>query len=72
MAARHPDEIRRSLEAARGELTHSLGDLQSKLADLADWRRRLRENRRAVLVGAAAAGFLVGGGVAATIGLFRR
>ena len=72
MADRHPDEIRRSIESARGQLTHSLGDLQARLAELSDWRRRLRENRRAVLVGAAAAGFLVGGGVAATIGLFRR
>ncbi|MDP8944024.1 MAG: DUF3618 domain-containing protein [Actinomycetota bacterium] len=72
MAARHPDDIRRSIEASRGELAHSLGDLQSKLAELSDWRRRLRENRRAVLLGAAAAGFVIGGGVAATIGLFRR
>ena len=34
--------------------------------------RQLSENRTPALIGAAAAGFLIGGGVAATVSLFRR
>ena len=72
MAERAPEEIRRSLATTREELGYSLNDLQSKLAQISDWRRPLRENRRAVLIGAGVAGFVVGGGVAAVVGLLRR
>ncbi len=72
MAARHPEEIRRSIEATRSELAFSVNDLRSKVAELTNWRRQLSENRQAAIVGAAVAGFVIGGGVAATIGLFRR
>ncbi len=66
------EEIRASVEATREELRYSLVDLQGKMNELSDWRASLRRNRRAAIIGAAAAGFLIGGGVAATIGLFRR
>jgi hypothetical protein len=69
---RTPEEIRASVEATREELRYSLVDLQGKVNELSDWRAPLRRNRRAFVIGAAAAGFLVGGGVAAAIGLFRR
>jgi hypothetical protein len=72
MAGRTPEEIRASLQATRTELEYSINDLQSKVRDLTNWRRQLAENRRAAIIGAAVAGFLIGGGVAATIGLFRR
>jgi hypothetical protein len=39
------------------------------MAELTDWRRQLAENRNAALVGAAVAGFVVGGGIAATFSL---
>jgi len=71
-AARTPEEIRASVEATRDELRYSLVDLQGKVNQLSDWRAPLRRNRRAVVIGAVAAGFLVGGGVAAAIGIFRR
>jgi Protein of unknown function (DUF3618) len=71
-APRTPEEIRASVEATREELRYSLVDLQGKVNELSDWRAPLRRNRRAVVIGAVAAGFLVGGGVAAAIGLFRR
>ncbi len=72
MADRTPEEIRQSLQATRGELTVSLDGLQAKVAELTDWRRHLAENREMVIAGAAVAGFLVGGGVAATFGLLGR
>jgi len=71
-SARTPEQIRQSVQATREELTFSLNDLQSKVTELTNWRRQLIDNRQNALIGAAAAGFLIGGGVAATIGLFRR
>lgn len=72
MPSRTPEEIRASMQATRTELEYSLNDLQGKVRELTNWRRQLAENRQAVIIGAAVAGFLIGGGVAATIGLFRR
>jgi hypothetical protein len=72
MPARPPEEIRASLQATRTELEYSLNDLQGKVKELTNWRRQLSENRKQAIIGAAVAGFLIGGGVAATFGLFRR
>ncbi len=72
MPTRTPEQIRQSVQATREELTFSLNDLQSKVNEMTDWRRQLVDNRQTVLVGAAVAGFVTGGGIAATIGLFRR
>ena len=72
MATRSPEEIRASLQATRTELEYSINDLQGKVRQLTNWRRQLAENRTQAIVGAAVAGFLIGGGVAATFGLFRR
>ena len=69
---RSPAEIRSSVQATRSELTYSLNDLQGKVQELTNWRRQLAENQRTVVIGAAVAGFLIGGGVAATFSLFRR
>jgi hypothetical protein len=66
---RSPEVIRASIEETRRELTFSVEDLRSKVAEVTDWRRQLISNRRNALIGAAVAGFVVGGGVAATISL---
>ena len=39
---------------------------------LTDWRGQLRIHQREVMIGAAAAGFLLAGGIAGITGLFRR
>jgi hypothetical protein len=72
MASRSPAEIRQSLEATRTELGYSLNDLQGKVRELTNWRRQLAENKNTAIIGAAVAGFVIGGGVAATFSLFRR
>jgi hypothetical protein len=72
MASRSPAQIRSSIEETRQELAFSVNDLRSKVAQLTDWRRQIRNNRKATLVGAAMAGFVIGGGVAATFSLLRR
>jgi dienelactone hydrolase len=70
--AQSPEVIRASIEETRRELAFSVNDLRSKVAELTDWRRQLSENRNTALVGAAVAGFVVGGGIAATFSLFSR
>jgi hypothetical protein len=71
-AARTPEQIRTSIEETRRELSFSVNDLRSKVSEITDWRRQLARNRRQALIGAAVAGFVIGGGVAATISLVRR
>ena len=71
-ATRTPEEIRASIEANRMELANSLVRLRGEVAELTDWRRHIAEHRKQVLIGAAVAGFVLGGGIAAMGGLFRR
>jgi tetrahydromethanopterin S-methyltransferase subunit B len=72
MPERSSAEIRASIEETRRELSYSVNDLQSKVKELTNWRARLAENQQAAIIGAAVAGFVIGGGIAATLGLFRR
>jgi hypothetical protein len=67
--ARSPEMIRAELEATREELAFSVNDLRSKVTELTNWRGQLIRNRRTALIGAAVAGFVIGGGVAATVSL---
>jgi dienelactone hydrolase len=71
-ASRSPEQIRASIEETRRELAFSVNDLRSKVSEIADWRRQLTENRNAALTTAVVTGFVVGGGIAAAVSLFRR
>ncbi len=62
--ARSSAEIRQDIERARGELSGSLDALRNRVTELTDWRRQLREHQSELMVGAAIAGFMVGGIVA--------
>jgi len=64
--------IRTSIEETRHELAFSVNDLRSKMAELTNWRGQLIKNRKQALIGAAVAGFVIGGGVAAGISLISR
>ena len=72
MPTRTPEEIRESIEANRMELAVSLDRLRGEVAEITDWRKQLGRHQREVLIGAAVAGFVIGGGMAAVGGLFRR
>ena len=72
MPGRSSHEIRRSIEANRQELATSLERLRGEVAEVTDWRKQVSRHRTQVLVGAAVAGFVLGGGVAALGGLLRR
>lgn len=69
MAERSPQEIRASIEANRLELGTSLDRLRAEVAEVTDWRRQIRENERPVLIAAAVAGFILGGGIGGVAGL---
>jgi Protein of unknown function (DUF3618) len=62
---RSPEEIRASIEQNRRELGNSLEKLRVEVGQLMDWRSQLREHQRDAMIGAAAAGFVLGGGIAA-------
>jgi hypothetical protein len=70
--ARTPEEIRASIENNRRELGTSMERLQQEIAVITDWRRQLVEHQKQVTIGAAVAGFVIAGGIAAFGGLFRR
>lgn len=71
-AARTPDEIRQSIEANRAQLGVAVEQLRTEVAHATDWRAQLAANRRNVLIGAAVAGFVLGGGIGGFVGLFSR
>ncbi len=76
MPDRSPEEIRASIEHNRQELGTSLSTLRAEVMRMTDWRSQLRRHRQQLTIGAAVAGFVIGGGVAAvgalTIGRRRR
>jgi hypothetical protein len=74
MPTRTPEEIRASIEENRRELGTSLERLRLEVVRVTDWRSQLRRHQQQVMIGAAVAGFVLGGGVAAlgTLTLGRR
>jgi hypothetical protein len=70
--ARSAEEIRAAIEANRRELGSSVERLHQEIAVLTDWRGQLVKHQKQAIIGAAVAGFVIGGGIAAFGGLFRR
>lgn len=69
---RTPEEIRSSIEANRVELGRSVARLRGEVAELTDWRGHIARHRTKVLIAAAVAGFVLGGGLAAIGGALNR
>jgi hypothetical protein len=72
MPERSSHEIRAAIEADRQQLGTAVEKLRVEVTELTDWRKQLRTHQREVMIGAAVAGFVIGGGVAGVLGLFRR
>jgi hypothetical protein len=68
-ATRTPEEIRRSIEANRAELGLAMERLRAEVTEVTDWRKQINKHRKQILIGAAAAGFVLGGGIAGLVGL---
>ena len=69
MATRTPEEIRGSIEHNRQQLGTSVEKLRTEITRATDWRAQLRRQEPKVLIGAATAGFVLGGGIAAIGGI---
>jgi hypothetical protein len=68
-ATRSQEEIRRSIEANRAQLGVAMERLRGEVTAATDWRGHLERHRKEALIGAAVAGFVIGGGIAALTGL---
>lgn len=62
---RTPEEIRRSIEANRADLGLAVDRLRAEVTEVTDWRKQINKRRKKILIGAAVAGFVLGGGIAA-------
>jgi hypothetical protein len=69
---RSPDEIRASIESNRADLGNAVEQVRTEVAKLTDWRGQMRAHQKPVLIGAAATGFLLAGGIAGITGLLTR
>ncbi len=69
---RSPEEIRASIEANRTELGFAVERLRDEVQEATDWRKHLRNNHQQFVIGAAGAGFVLGGGISGLLGLFKR
>jgi hypothetical protein len=58
---RTPAQIRADIDAQRQDLGSSVEALRTRVTELTDWRRQVREHRSQLIVGAAVVGFAVGG-----------
>lgn len=61
MPGRSAAQIRRDIDRERHDLGYSVELLRGRVAELTDWRRQVREHRSQLIVGAAVAGFALGG-----------
>jgi len=67
MPTRTPDEIRASIEQNRHELGMSLVLLRDEVGQLTDWRAQVKRNEKNLQMAAAAAGFVLAGGIGGTL-----
>ena len=61
MPGRSAAEIRRDIDIQRRQLGGSVEALRGRVTELTDWRRQVAEHRSQLIVGAAVAGFALGG-----------
>lgn len=58
---RSAEQIRTDIAAQQGQLASSVEALRSKVTELTDWRKQVRDHREQLIAGAAVAGFVAGG-----------
>jgi hypothetical protein len=60
---RSPEQIRQEIEQHRRELGAAMDRLRGEVQRATDWRSQIVANKQKVMVGAAVAGFVIGGGL---------
>jgi hypothetical protein len=53
-------EIRADIERQRQDLSHSVAALRTRVNELTDWRRQVREHQRELAIAAGVVGFAIG------------
>jgi hypothetical protein len=71
-AARTPEQIRSELDAERAELAEAVDHLRGELGEAANITGKLKSNLPVVAGAAASLGFVLAGGVGATMRYFAR
>jgi hypothetical protein len=66
---RSPEEVRREIAAEREQLADAVEDLRAGIGDAANIGGKLRERLPVVAAGALGAGFVLAGGIGATMRL---
>ena len=69
---RTPEQVRREIEHEREELATAVEQLRDELGEATDIGGKLRAKLPAVAVGALGAGFVLAGGIGATMRYFAR
>jgi hypothetical protein len=69
---RSPEQIRNDIEQHRRELGDAVNRLRGDVQRATDWRAQIVKNQQKVLIGAAVAGFVIGGGIAVIPRIFGR
>ena len=69
---RTEQQVRRDIEAERDQLAGAVEDLRGGIAEVTDIGARLRAKLPVVAVGALGAGFMLAGGIGATMRLVAR
>jgi hypothetical protein len=69
---RTPEEVRREIEAEREQLATAVDELRDGIGAAADIRGKLAANLPVVAAGALAGGFVLAGGIGATMRLVMR
>ncbi|MGN6430121.1 MAG: DUF3618 domain-containing protein [Gaiellaceae bacterium] len=69
---RTEDQVRRDIEVERDQLADAVEDLRGGLEEVTDIGGRLRAKLPAVAIGAVGAGFVLAGGIGATMRLVAR
>ena len=69
---RTPAEVRREIAAEREQLAEAVEDLRREIDDVTNVADKLRANLPVVTAGAIGAGFLLAGGIGATMRLLAR
>ncbi|MDQ3742122.1 MAG: DUF3618 domain-containing protein [Actinomycetota bacterium] len=69
---RSPEQIRQDIEQHRRELGEAVNRLRADVQRATDWRAQIVKNQQKVLIGAAVAGFVIGGGIAVIPRIFGR
>jgi hypothetical protein len=73
MPGRNPEDIRRDIERERTELAQSVNELRSSIKEATDVKSKLRAHLPIAAGAALGAGFVLSGGIGATMRLlFRR